>query len=271
MRGIAARWLVRVLPLVLFVALGALVAVLVRGALTGTAEADPCFGQGTLLSTRQVVLKEHIVQELQERFGWEVKAGDVREVHECQVSPWERVTFDAETGQAVNYQFDEQALKAYYEEHPEEAFLERMRREEQSAYVAPNIPEDQTAPCDANWTTTTLDAVEAVVCHPTEWAIQRKGKTAISVGSDTVSVGVYVPGYAPAAVDLRFACDTPQPILTPAGPAGVCALPVDEFGHQPFGMILPDGRKVGVNILKGASAEEKALAFQVAANVESPP
>lgn len=232
---------------------------------------DPCYGLGELISTRTIIVTDESAADAKE-LGLTLTPGEEREVRECRKSPPERVTIDGPTGTVLDTVFSLIEARAYYEEHPEtlpgNIAVEAGEQQAQEFFVPADVPRDLTAGCDRSWVTTTFEAVQAAMCHPLDWAVKYDSAGSGAVGGDTVDVGVL--GLSTESHYTK--CAAPTLVDVPSGAARVCSVPLT--GHEGqsithYGIALPNGRNIGINIQDGASAEDEALALRVAANVES--
>jgi hypothetical protein len=264
----------RLLLLVAFVvciALGFTLAVVLRERLGGgTAEEDPCFGQGELVESWEAELTQEDIDEAvaASRPDLAEMEPGVVEFRRCRSGPGYEVLMD-EYGHVYSFsQPTLEEMEAYYEEHPEESFLEQLERELQESYVPSGLPEDQTAGCDPSWEKTTLDAVKAVVCHPPGWAIRAQDEGIVWIGTETGGVGVLAPEHVVKSYDASLACENPELLAVPGGTAKLCTLGGELGEEQAFGLILPSGRHLYASAYQGATDEDKAIILRVAVNVE---
>ena len=273
-----SRFTNRVVLLVAFlvcIGAGFTLAVVLRERLGGgTAEEDPCFGQGEMVASwKHEITQEEIDNAVAaSRPDLADMEPGLVEYRRCRWGPGYEVIID-EKGHVFSFSQPSMAeLESYYKEHPEESFLERVKRSQQESYVPSGLPEDQTAGCDLSWEKTTLETVKAVVCHPPGWAVSWHDQNVEWIVADKAAVGVLVPGYA-ASNDIRLACEKPESLRVPGGAAKLCTLGSGSEGQQDLGLLLPSGRYVYVDIYEdeGATDEDKAIALRVALNVEALP
>lgn len=257
------------LLLVIGLALGGGAALVARNQLT-VGQDDPCFGLGELVSTRTYTVTDAGAANAED-IGLDLVPGEEREVRECQVSPVERLTIDGQTGKPLSHQFTIDDAIEYYRQHPEEIPATVAAREFdeglQQSFVTPQVPTDLTAGCDPTWVRTTLEQVKAVVCHPADWLVKGDDPPEGMVGTDRVEVGVL--GVSTESHITK--CLSPLLVNVPSGTARVCARGPTPFARVTYGVALPNGRNVGINVFNEATPEEEALALRVAANVQQLP
>jgi len=259
----------------LCIAVGFGLAVVLRERLEGTAEADPCFGQGELVSkwtanVTQQQIDDAAVSRPELR---DAKAGPT-EFRKCRSGPGYEVTLDAQGHLYSFTQPSPEQLESYYKDHPDEDPRNKMATAEQGRYVPSGLPQDQTAGCDPSWVKTTLDSVKAVVCHPPDWAIlppQDTNVNGVWIGTDRAIVGILPREYVPPDYNLNFACAKPELLNSPNGIVKLCTLPWDTVGGQPFGLFLPSGRALYAATLEDTPEKGKDVVIRVAVNVEELP
>ncbi|OFW63950.1 MAG: hypothetical protein A2Y74_06925 [Actinobacteria bacterium RBG_13_63_9] len=236
----------------------------------GTAEEDPCFGQGEMVASWEHERTQADIDGLKSSRPdlVDMEPGMV-EYRRCRWGPGYEVIID-EKGNVFSFSQPGPAeLEAYYKEHPEENPHNIMATAEaeslQESFVTPDIPEEAVAGCDPSWVETTLQGVGVVFCHPANWTVvtDTTNSGGIRSGNGHVEVGI---GSAASKGTAGTKCAAPELVETAAGTVRVCAFgPGIGQGH---GFVLPSGREGGVNIYPEATDEERAIAFRVAFNAE---
>jgi hypothetical protein len=237
----------------------------------GTAEVDPCYGQGEMVASWEHERTQADIDSLKSSrpdLAADMKPGLV-EYRRCRWGPGYEVIID-EKGNVFSFSQPSMAeLESYYKEHPEENPQNIMATAEaeslQESFVTPDIPEEAIAGCDPSWVKTTLEGVGVVFCHPADWVVVTDTPHSGGVRSADGHVEVGI-GSAASKGTEGTKCATPELVETAAGTVRVCAFgPGIGQGH---GFVLPNGREGGVNIFPEATEEERAIAFRVAFNIE---
>jgi hypothetical protein len=217
----------------------------------GTGQEDSCLGHGQLIRSQTTVIDGRSVEQ-----RW------------CEPQPGLVVIIDAGGSIMAVSQFFDRAVQ-YYAEHPEEAPLARLQEAIGRTYVAPFLPLTAASTCDENWPRITVGQAGVTLCVPPDWSDRALGQSR-SFGSGHVEVTVVAPGTVEEKYDGRTACPAPGTLTVPGGEAKVCQ-ELPEYWGQGYGLVLPNGRHVHVNVYEGASLQEAVTAFRVAANVEVVP
>ena len=240
----------------------------------GTAEEDPCFGQGEMVASWEHERTQADIDSLKlsrPDVAADMKPGLV-EYRRCRWGPGYEVIID-EKGHVFSFSQPTLAeLESYYKEHPEENPQNQMATAEaeslQESFVTPDIPEEALAGCDPSWVKTTFEEVGLVFCYPADWEIWKDTPTRGGVRSANghVVVGVFGAG-SKGTEGTR--CETPELVETAAGTVRICAFPPNPYGQgQGHGFVLPSGREGGLSIFDEATQEERAIAFRIIFNVE---
>jgi hypothetical protein len=258
------------LLVIIGLAIGAGIAFAVQQGGTATGQDDPCYGLGKLVATHQYTVTEEFAQIAARDLGLDLTPGEVREARDCQISEFEIGTIDGATGKGLSLYTDWAAIvatgTAYAEadETPPNPIRDARATAVQESFVTPEVSADLTAGCDPDWTRTTLEGVQAVVCHPSTWVVKADDIPEGMVGTETVEVGVLGRG----TESHNTKCDSPTVVNVPGGTARVCALGPTAFARVNYGLALPNGLNVGINVFKDATPEDEAIALRVAANAE---
>jgi len=261
----------------LCIAAGFGLAVVLRERLEGTAEADPCFGQGELITkwtanVTQQQIDDAAVSRPELR---DAKAGPT-EFRRCRSGPGYEVTLDAE-GHVYSFtQPSPEQLESYYKDHPDEnpanAIATSQAKSKQDMAVTPALPdatviaESVLAGCDPSWKTTDFQSVRLRLCYPPDWQILRDDAE-VWIGDEVTTM--YFT--AKASSEMVPDCSDPATIPTPNGDAKLCeARPNLVEEGQGHSLILPIQHQVRYFITK-PTTENKWLALRVALSAEELP
>lgn len=261
------------LGLILFVglAIGAIVAFVIQESGTVTGRDDPCYGLGELVATHQYTVTENYAEVAQRDLGLDLTPGETREARDCRISEFEIGTIDGATGTGISLYTDWGAVvatstaRAAKGETPPNPALDAFATALQASFVTPEVPTDLTAGCDPSWVRTTLEGVEATLCHPSDWREKADDSPEGMVGTDGVEVAVL--GSETRAHNTR--CSEALGVETSEGTALVCAVGPSVYARVNYGIALPNGLRVAINVFNAATREQELTALQVAVNAES--
>lgn len=256
--------------LIVGVTIGAVAALVLRQ-VTVTSQTDPCFGFGTLVSTRAYTVTEEGAENAK-TIGLDLTVGEEREVRECQLSPAERVTIDGSTGMTLSHTYTVDEAIAYYQQHPEQQPVEELRKAAEQAKQAEFVPLVTGAVqpllvggCDPGWPSQEFPQEGVRLCFPPDWNVDDSIAHRVLVTNDKITLNVH-------ATDGGGALDCTQPatVETTGGVVHICAMK-PQFGGQSHHLLLPNGVKLFLFVSDDASSEERAAAFRVAMSVETLP
>jgi hypothetical protein len=217
--------------------------------LTGTSADDPCFGSGRL--DRKIVGPP---EEGSKEFSVCTRLG--------------RETIIDASGTPVVQTFRDEEIVEYYKTHPAENPLVIADQTEDAriaveGFVTPTIPPFQAGEdCPPGTARTSLSSVNATICLPPDWKVDLEDPTGIRVASAAGSATVAI--FSDQYQSHVTACANPVVIAVPIGDALVCQQPTDPWGTAGYGITLPNGIRVGVEVNNKASEEDASLAFSLA-------
>ena len=270
----------RLLLLAAFLAcitLGFTLAVVLRERLGGTAEEDPCFGQGELVGSWEDELTQEDIDSVKGTRPElaEMEPGMV-EYRRCRSEIGYEVIID-EKGHVFSVSPPTLAeLEAYYKEHPEENPQNQMATADAKAkeemFVTPALPAPETmqatvlAGCDPSWTAKDFTGVGIQLCYPPDWSVFAE-EPEVSIGNDTIVM--YFTRTTTAEPKLN--CPVPVAIGTPKGQASLCEYRPNAAekgqGHE---VALP-GRHTVSYFISEPTLENKWLALRIALAAEELP
>jgi hypothetical protein len=261
----------------LCIALGFELAVLLKERLEGTAEVDPCFGQGELVDewTANVSQQEIDAAAVSRPELRDAEAGPT-EFRKCRSGPGYEVVLDSE-GRVFSFtQPSPEELESYYKEHPDKdpanAIATSQAKSKQEMAVTPALPdatvmaESVLAGCDSSWQTKDFPTVGLRLCYPSDWQILRDDAE-VWIG-DGVTTMYFT---AKASGELLPDCPDPTTVATSNGDAKLCeARPNLVEEGQGRSLILPNQHEARYFIAK-PTPDNKWMALRIALSAEELP
>jgi len=201
----------------------------------GTAEVDPCYGQGEMVAS----WKHEITQaEIDSAVAAsrpdlaDMKPGVV-EYRRCRWGPGYEVIID-EKGNVFSFSQPTLAeMESYYKEHPEENPQNQMATAEAERrvkdFVTPALPSASTFPdtilagCDPTWEKRDFLQISLRLCYPAGWKVEdenpSRSDAPVTIGNETISMTFSPEGTG----EVPMECDEPTVIETANGDARLCA------------------------------------------------
>ena len=256
---------------------GFTLAVVLRERLGGTAEADPCFGQGELVASWKHEITQADIDSLKASRPElaDMKPGMV-EYRRCRWGPGYEVIID-EKGHVFSFSQPTLAeLEAYYKEHPEENPQNQIATAEAESrakeFVTPALPAEKVltdtilAGCDPTWQKRDFSETGLRVCFPSGWTAQETPPEA-NIQSSVISV-TFEPK---PSREVLLDCAEPALIKTPTGDARLCSYQpnIGELG-QGHEIALPNGHRARF-FIADPTEENTMLALRIALAAEELP
>ena len=201
----------------------------------GTAEEDPCFGQGEVVASWEHERTQADIDSLKASrpdLAADMKPGIV-EYRRCRWGPGYEVIID-EKGNVFSFSQPTLAeLEAYYKEHPEENPWNELATKEAEKrvadFVTPALPPVETFPgtilagCDPTWVQREFAQNKLRLCYPTGWKVEdenpSRNDAPVTIGNETISMTFSPEGTGEVPMD----CAEPTVIETSEGSAQLCA------------------------------------------------
>jgi hypothetical protein len=258
----------------LCIALGFGLAVFLRDRLAGSAEADPCFGQGELVGTwEHDVTQEDIDRVVVSRPELSDLRPGMVEYRRCRWGAGFEVIVD-DKGHVYSFtQPSPEQVESYYKDHPDEnpanqlatAQAESEAEARPKDFVTPVLPsadvlEDTiSAGCGADWITKEFPLTGLAVCFPPSWtATEHPPETNLDSGVISITFEPKASG------EPSLDCAEPVSLATSKGEARLCSYRPDigdaGQGHQ---LSLPNGHRARI-FIADPTQENTLLALRVA-------